>query len=399
MSIVKVMDGNSAGAEALKQVNPDVVVAYPVLPSAPMIEKIAMFTAEGKIDTELVNVESWPSVMNGCIGAASAGGRTFTATASHGLAQMHDMLFTASSLRLPIVMGVTDRSLSAPVNLHPDHSDTMSQRDCGWIQFFCEDPQEVYDNIIQAYKVAENPDVRTPVMVAMDGWITSHTFENLLVETDPDIKEFVGKFSSSFSLLDTEHPVTIGSASDPSYYYQYKLSQAQGFENARKVIKDIGKEFGDRFGRYYGYFESYKLEDAEYAVIIMSSAAGTVKEAVDRLRAQGEKAGVLKLRVFRPFPFNELREKLQSLKAIAVLDRDFSPGTQGGPLFNEIRSALYSCKSQSRPQVYPYIFGLGGREIEVEDIETLFREIKDKNGSNIMESGITFLNMPIGPEV
>ncbi len=392
-TVMKVMDGNSAVAEAVKQVNPEVVVAHAVTPAVGMVEKIAGFVANGQMDTELLNVESSQSAVSSCIGASAAGGRVFSATASQGLARMHELLFIAASLRLPLVVGVANRALSSPQNTHADHSDTMAQQPCGWIQFYCENSQEVYDNVIQAYKVAEHLDVRTPVMVAMDGWITSHSMENIRIEEADEIAEYVGKFTPFYSLLDSEHPVTVGSLAMPDYYFEHKVNQLEGMERSRKIIKEAAKEFGDRFGRYHGYFETYKLEDAEFAVVLMGSAAGTAREAVDQLRERGEKVGLLKLRVYRPFPGRELRESLSGLKSVAVLDRTFAPGTLGGPLFKETRTALYDCEVEKKPLVFPYVYGLGGREMDIVHIAEIFREIKEKSEINENSIEITFVNL------
>ncbi|MGD2086765.1 MAG: pyruvate ferredoxin oxidoreductase [Candidatus Aminicenantes bacterium] len=377
MRVMKVMDGNSALAEAVKQVNPDVVVVHPITPATPIVEKISSFVANGQMDTEIVDVESGYSAISGCIGASAAGGRVFTASAAQGLVSMHEILYITASLRLPIVAGVANRALSAPENIYADHSGVMAQQSCGWLQFFCENPQEAYDNLIQAYKVAEHMEVRTPVMVGIDGFITSHSRENLYIEETGEVHEFVGKFKPVFSLLDSEHPVTVGSHASLDYYFEHKVNQMQGMAEARKIIKEVGREFGDRFGRYYGYFEAYKLEDATHAVVLMGSAAGTAKEAVDQLRNQGEKVGLLKLRVYRPFPYQELKETLSDLDCIAILDRVFNPGTLGGPLYNEIRSALYDARQ--KPLVFPYIYGLGGRDLGVKDIVGIFKEIKEKS--------------------
>ncbi len=377
MRVMKVMDGNSATAEAVKQVNPDVVVVHPITPATPIIEKIAAFVANGQMDTEIVDVESGYSAISGCIGASAAGGRVFTASASQGLVSMHEILYIAASLRLPIVAGVVNRALAAPENIYADHSDAMAERSCGWLQFFGENPQEAYDNLIQAYKVAEHMEVRTPVMVGMDAFLTSHSRENLYIEEPGEIAEFVGKFKPVFSLLDSEHPVTVGSYASLDYYFEHKVNQLQGLEGARKIIKEVGREFGDRFGRYYGYFEAYKMDDADHAAVLIGSAAGTAKETVDQLRNQGEKVGLLKLRVFRPFPYRELQETLSGLNSIAVLDRAFNAGTPGGPLYNEIMAALYDARQ--KPSVFPYIYGLGGRDIGVNDFVEIFQEIKEKS--------------------
>lgn len=380
---MEVIDGNFAIAEAIKQIGPDVVISYPQIPSILILESIASFIANGEMDSEFLNVDSDYSAMSACIGVAASGGRVFTATASQGLALMHETLFIASSLRLPIVMGVTNRALAAPINFNADHSDSMAQRDSGWIQIFSENSQEAYDNIIQAFKIAENKDVRTPVMVGIDSTFAFNLHENVNVQTNDEILEFENKPDSNYSILDIENPKTVGSFCTPDYFFEHKINQNKGIESSRKVIKDVGREFGDRFNRYYGCFETYKLEDAEFAVILMSSAAGTAKKAVDEMRKKGEKVGLLKLRVFRPFPYKELRESLSNLKSIAVLDRVLTHGTYGGPLFIETMAALYSL--EKRPLVYPYIYGLGGRDITLKHIEDIFDDVKKgfnkKNGN------------------
>ena len=393
MASIKVLNGNAAAAEAVGQIHPDVVVGNPIAPSTPILESIASFIADGRMDTELVNAESSCSAISACIGASAAGGRVFTISSSQGLAAMHENLFIASSLRLPIVAAVTNRALSAPLNIYADHSDTMAQRDCGWIQIFSENSQETYDNMIQAFKIAEHPEVKTPVMVGLDGFITSHEMTNMRLEETNKVTEFVGKCSPMYSLLDSDNPITVGSNDTPDYYFEHKVNQLQGMENARKVIKEVGKEFGDRFSRYYGYFESYKLEDAHYAIILMSSAAGTAKEVVDELRSKGEQVGLLKIRVFRPFPSQELKMALSHVKGIAVLDRALTPGSYGGPLFNEIRAALYDLEEKIQPLVLPYVYGLGGRDISVNHFHNIFHDL-EKNIEKIeINSGLAFINL------
>ncbi|MCP4146509.1 MAG: pyruvate ferredoxin oxidoreductase [bacterium] len=391
---MRVLSGNSAIAEAVKQVQPDVVAGYPITPSTPILEEIASFIANGHLDTEMSVVESDRSAISACIGASAAGGRVFSATASQGLASMHEMLFIASSLRLPIVMAVANRALAAPNNIHADHSDSMAQRDCGWIQLYSENPQEAYDNMIQAFKIAEHTGVKTPVMVCYDGLVTSHGRANTLTEETSEIVDFVGKCEPDYSLLDNSKPKTVGSLNSTEYYFEHKVNQQTGIENARKVIKDVGKEFGQRFGRYYGHFESYKLEDAEYALLLMNSTAGTAKELVDELRSKGEKVGLLKLRVFRPFPYRELKETLSHLKAVAVMDRAMTPGSYGGPLFNETRCAMYDQAGETKTQILPYICGLGGREIEMKHFRDVFKEIEEKSReNNTIRIDTTFVNL------
>lgn len=392
MSSTVVLNGNAAVAEAVKQVNPDVATVYPMPAGTEIMEYIASFAADGLVDIEMINVESAHSAMSGCIGAAAAGGRVFSTASSQSLTAMHEPLFIASSLRLPIVAAIVNGALSAPANINADHSDSMAERDCCWIQIFSDNAQEAYDNIIQAYKIAEHMEVRTPVMVALDSHITSHFMENMIIEEGSDIAEFIGKFNPVHSLLDTDHPKTIGSAATSDYYFEHKVNQLQGIENSRKVIKEVGKEFGNRFGRYYGFYEAYKLEDAEFALIVMGSATGTAKDLIDELRGKGEKAGLLKLRIFRPFPASELKEALSGLKAVAVLERVFSPGSAGGPLFNEIRSALYDL--EKKPLIIPYIYGLGGRDIRMEHFGNIIEEIKEGQ-EEIVENGtgMKFVNL------
>ncbi len=362
-------------AEAVKQVKPEAAALHPTAPSTYIMEKIASFVADGQLDTEFLNMESEHSAMSSCIGASAAGGRVFTAASSQGLASMHEVLFIASSLRLPIVAAVVNRALSAPINGFVDHADAMAERDCGWIQIFSENPQAAYDNMIQAFKIAEHMEVRTPVMVGLDGFVTSHSLENVFIEELEEVIEFVGKFKAVNSLLDTDRPVTMGSGNGTDYYFEHKVHQLQGIKNSRKIIREVGKEFGDRFGRYYGFFESYKLEDADFALVLMGSAAGTAKELVDELRGAGEKAGLLRLRVFRPFPYQELREALSPLKSIAVLDRVLAPGSSAGPLFNDICSALYDL--DRRPLIFPYIYGLGGRDITMKHFGEVLSGLKE----------------------
>ncbi|MCK5057707.1 MAG: pyruvate ferredoxin oxidoreductase [Candidatus Aminicenantes bacterium] len=380
-----VLNGNAAAAEAVKQVKPDVVTVYPMASGAEMMGHIASFAADGLIDSEIINMESGHSAMSGCIGASAAGGRVFTFAASQSLAAMHETLFIASSLRLPIVAAIVNGALAAPANMIADHADSMAERDCCWIQIFSENPQEIYDNIIQAYKIAEHMDVRIPIMVAADGFISSHSMENVIIEEVGEVAEFVGKFTPFQSLLDSDNPKTIGSRDMSQYYFEYKVNQLQGIENSRKVIKEVGKEFGNRFGRYYGFFEPYKLENAEYALVLMGSSTGTAKELIDELRAGGEKVGLLKLRIFRPFPSAELREALAGLTAVAVLERVLTPGSAGGPLFNEIRSALYDV--EKRPSIFPYVYGLGGRDIRMEHFREIVKEMK-AGQEEVVETGV-----------
>ncbi len=380
MKALKPLNGNQTIAEAARQIDPDVIAAYPITPSTAIVESIAQFKADGLITGEFVCPESEHSAMSVCIGAASAGGRVMTATASQGLALMWEMLYIAAGLRLPIVAAIANRALSAPINIHGDHSDTMGARDSGWIQIYSENCQEAYDNFIQAFRIAEHMDVRTPVFVGLDGFIVSHSVEVIQVEDDDAVKKFIGEYVPVFPLLDTSRKLTVGPIDFTDYYFEHKRSQIEGIENSPKVIEAVAKEFGRTFGREYGFFEEYKLDDAEIAIVVMSSAAGTCKDAVDDLRKEGLRIGLLKPRIFRPFPNQKIAEALKKLKAVAVLDRSSAPGAFGAPLFTEIRSALYDY--EKRPKMVNYVYGLGGRDIKVEH----FKEVASKL-ARIAETG------------
>jgi pyruvate ferredoxin oxidoreductase alpha subunit len=380
MRTLKPLNGNQTIAEATRQIDPDVIAAYPITPSTAIVESIAQFKADGLITGEFVCPESEHSAMSVCIGASSAGGRVMTATASQGLALMWEMLYIAAGLRLPIVAGIANRALSAPINIHGDHSDTMGARDAGWIHLYSENCQEAYDNFIQAFRIAEHMDVRTPVLVGLDGFIVSHSVEVIQVEDDAAVKKFIGEFQPVFPLLDTSRRITVGPIDFTDYYFEHKRSQIEGIENAPRVIEDVAREFGRTFGREYGFFEEYRMADAEVAIVVMSSAAGTCKDAIDELRTEGLKIGLLKPRVFRPFPHQKIAEALKKIRAVAVLDRSSSPGAFGAPLFTEIRSALYDY--EKRPKIVNYVYGLGGRDIKVEH----FKEVASKL-TRIVETG------------
>jgi pyruvate ferredoxin oxidoreductase alpha subunit len=367
--------GNLAVATAMKQINPDVCPAYPITPSTEIVMLFADFVANGEVDTEMITVESEHSAMSACIGASLSGGRVMTATSSAGLAYMWEMLYVASGMRTTITLTCVNRALSAPLNIHCDHSDAMGARDAGWIQIFSENAQEVYDNVIQATRIAEHESVRLPVMVCMDGFIISHSYDKMAYQDDKQVKDFIGEYKKTYSLLDVaEKPLTMGAVALPNFYIEFKRQQREAMENAKQVILDIGKEFGDKFGRYYGFFEEYKVEDAEVVFVVMSSAAGTVKHVVNNLRKQGIKAGVLKPRVFRPFPAEALAEALKDAKVVCVLDRADTFGGEGGPMFIEIKSALQSLKKS--PKVIGRVFGLGQRDLFPSHVDILYKEIK-----------------------
>lgn len=365
------LTGNEAAAYAMKQINPDVVAAYPITPQTELMQTFAQYVADGLVDTELVAVESEHSAMSACVGAAAAGARTMTATSSQGLALMWEVLYIASGLRLPIVMSVVNRALSAPINIHGDHSDAMGARDSGWIQLWSENAQEVYDNVIQAMRIAE--EVFLPVMVNLDGFIISHGVE--VVETLPDeaVQTFVGKRKSPYKLLDVDHPITVGALDLQDYYMEHKRAQAEAMRTAMRVILKVGKEFADVSGRYYEAVEEYRLDEAELAIVALGSTCGTAKDAIDELQEEGIKAGLLKIRVFRPFPWEEVKSALAGKKAIAVMDRAEGMSAVGGPVFHEIRSCLYDLPEH--PPIVNYIYGLGGRDVGIEDIKKVFYDL------------------------
>lgn len=367
----KALTGNEAGAEALRQINPDVAAVFPITPQTELMHAFAAFVANGKVTTELVTVESEHSAMSATVGASAAGARAITATSANGLALMWEIVYIAASSRLPIVMPVINRALSGPINIHCDHSDMMGCRDSGWIQIFSENSQEEYDNIMQAMRIAEHPDVLLPVMVGSDGFIISHAMETVDIYPDEDVKAFVGDYKPEHGLV-TGKPYTFGPLDLQDYYMEHKRQQHEAMENARKVILEIGKEFGSKFGTNYGYFDTYKLEDAEYAMVAIGSTAGTAKATIDRMRANGEKVGLLKIRVFRPFPGKEMVEALKHVKGIAVLDRAASFGANGGPVFNELRADFNELTE--KPKMMNFIYGLGGRDINMDDLEDLYHQ-------------------------
>lgn len=374
MGKIVAMTGNIAIAEAMRQINPDLCAAYPITPSTEIMQEFSTFVADGLVDTELVAVESEHSAMSACIGASAAGGRVMTATSSQGLALMWEMLYVAASCRLPIVMTVVNRALNAPLNIHCDHSDSMGARDSGWIQIYSENAQEAYDNIIQAIRIGQDSRVRLPVMVCLDGFIISHSIERMELLEDEEIRRFIGPHVSYYPLLDIEHPVTYGPVDLQDYYTEHKRQQVEAMKNAKGVILEIAEEFRTLSGREYGFFKEYQLRDAGIAILVLGSAGGTIQAVVDKLRADGIKAGILKLRVLRPFPFQELIESLKNLKVLAVLDRSDSFGAMGGPVFHELRSALLELKDP--PKVINFIYGLGGRDLGLEDVKRVYQELQ-----------------------
>lgn len=368
------LSGNEAVAIALRQINPDVFPAFPITPSTEIPQYFASFAANGQVDTEFIPVESEHSSMSAAIGASAAGARSLTATSSCGLAYMWEELYIAASNRFPLALALVNRALSGPININCDHSDSMGARDAGWIQIYAENNQEAYDNMVQAFRISEHKDVRLPIMICQDGFITSHAVENMELLEDEDVRKFVGEYEPENYLLNPECPMAVGPYSVTDYYMEAKRNQAEGMRHAEKVVLDVAEEFKALSGREYGLFECYRMEDAERAVVMIGSAAGTAKDAVDRLREQGEKAGLIKIRLFRPFPAEALAEALKNVKAVAVMDRAEGYTNHGGPLGADVMAALFRAKSSAH--AINIVYGLGGRDVRVQDIEGVFEDLR-----------------------
>ena len=373
MSIRERLSGNEAIAYAMKQINPDVFAAFPITPSTEIPQYFAQYVANGEVDTEYVTVESEHSSMSTCMGAQAAGARAVTATSSCGLALMYEMLYVTASARLPVVLACVNRTLTGPININNDHSDSMGARDSGWIQIYAENNQEAYDNYLQAMRIGETPDVRLPVMICQDGFITSHAVENILLEEDAAVKAFVGEYHPENALIGRPNPLAVGPYDTCPYCMEHKVQQAEAMKNARRAILEVAADFERTFGRKYGFFESYRMEDAQVALVLIGSTAGTAKACVEKLRAQGVKAGLIKIRVFRPFPAEELAAALSHVEAVAVMDKSEGNSGCGGPLYAEVRSACYDL--ERRPKMIDVVFGLAGRDCAVEDVEKVYRHL------------------------
>ena len=369
----KAFTGDDAVGEAMRQINPDVVPAYPITPQTEIMHHFAKYVADGSVQTELILVESEHSAMSACVGSSAAGARTMTATAANGLALMWEVVYIAASTRLPIVMNVVNRALSGPINIHCDHSDSMGCRDSGWIQMYSENAQEAYDQTIMAIRIAEHPELLTPVMVCQDGFITSHAVERVDILEDAAVQKWVGEFVPRYSLLNVDKPHTVGPLDLYDYYFEHKRQQMDALEQSKTIIKQIFDEYEQFTGKKFDFIEKYQLDDAETAIVCLSSSCGTIKALIDRERAKGRKIGLLKIRVFRPFMPEMITEALKNMKSVAVLDRSASFGGFGGPVFNEIRSAMFEL--EQKPTIINYIYGLGGREFTMELAETVYNEL------------------------
>ena len=367
------LSGNEAVAYAMKQINPDVMGAFPITPSTEIPEYFAGYVANGEVNTEYVTVESEHSSMSVCIAAQAAGARAVTATSSCGLALMYEMLYVAASSRLPITLACVNRALSGPININADHSDSMGARDSGWIQIYAENNQEAYDNFLMAMPIGETPAVRLPVMTCMDGFITSHAVENIELLDTEVVRQFVGEYRPEHYLLKKENPLAVGPYDISPYYMEHKVMEAEAMKAAKARILEVAADFEEISGRRYGLIEEYMMEDAELALVLIGSTAGTAKAAIDELREQGAKVGLVKIRVFRPFPGEELARALAHTRAVAVMDKSEGFSAHGGPLFAETRSALYDLRE--RPYLINLVYGLGGRDVKTEDIQKVFARL------------------------
>jgi pyruvate ferredoxin oxidoreductase alpha subunit len=372
------MEASFAIAEAAKLAEVEVVAAYPITPQTHIVERLSELVADGEMDAEFICVESEHSAMSACLGSSAVGARTFTATAGQGLELMHEVLYVTASMRLPIVMTVANRALSAPLNVWGDHSDAMATRDCGWIQYFTENAQEVLDLTLCAFKIAEDPAVLFPVMVHLDGFHVSHVVEPLVLLEKEELQDFIPPFTYPFP-LDPSRPVTMGAFAPPVLYSEAKKAHEVALRGAKDKILEVWQEFGDKFGRHYHPIETYRAEDAETLLFAIGSFTETATVAIDTLRAKGEKVGLVRLRLWRPFPFQEVREAVKSAKNLIVFERSLSTGGPGGPVCSELKAALYREKNQ--PRIASFIGGLGGRDITPQQFEEMFtrgREIIEK---------------------
>ena len=389
MSIKDRLSGNEAVATAMRQINPDVFAMFPITPSTEIPQYFAQYVADGRVDTEFICVESEHSSMSACIGAEAAGCRAVTATSSAGLSYMNEVLFCAASLRLPVVLAVSCRALTGPININHDYSDSMAERDSGFIQIYAENNQEVYDNYLQAHRIGEHEGVRLPVMICQDGFITSHALENIELEEDEAVKAFVGEYCPENYLLKQENPLAVGPYGTSPYYMEARVAQAEAMKKAKEVILEVAADFEKNFGRHYGFFEEYRMEDAEIALVIMGSSAGTAKAAVDELREQGVKAGLVKVRVFRPFPAEELAKALSGCSAVAVMDKSEGFSAHGGPLFADTAASLIN--APKHPLMINIVYGLGGRDFTISQAKRVFARLE--NIARTKETGPVYTHL------
>ncbi|WP_448579444.1 transketolase C-terminal domain-containing protein [Thermosphaera sp.] len=398
------VNGDEAVAYAVKQSLVDVVSAYPITPQTIIVEKFSEFVADGLVHTEFVPVESEHSAMSACVGAAAAGARAFTATSSQGLALMVEIVYIASGLRLPIVMAVANRALSAPINIHNDHSDAYLMRDAGWVQLFTENVQETYDTTIQAFKIAEDERVLLPVAVNLDGFFLSHTLENIRVLPDNAVAEFLGGYRKVAKLrvdyfdeevphmLNPARPLTFGSLDLYDFYFEHKVQQVEAMKNVPGVVREVNEKWYELTGRRYGdgVIDAYGVEDADIVVVAMGSGAGTVRSVVKKYKEKGEKVGLVRIRMFRPFPFDEVRILLKDVKAVAVMDKGIGPGSFGA-LYQDVVSSLYDLSSH--PLTVDYVYGLGGRDLTPDLVVKMIEQVKEDVKTGQVKEKIRYLGV------
>jgi pyruvate ferredoxin oxidoreductase alpha subunit len=383
--------GNEVMAEAMRQIEPDVVAAYPITPATEIVQIFSQFVADGTVRSEYIAVESEHSAMSATIAASSAGARAMTGTSSQGLLLMCEMLYIASGLRLPVVMAEVNRAISSPINIHGDHSDTMGVRDAGWVQVYSENSQEAYDNMLQAIKIAEK--AKLPTLVTTDGFIISHCMEVVEIYPDIDVKAFVGEYKPERYLLDAKRPYTLGSIDLQDYYFEHRYQLSQAMKESKNIILEVAKKFEKTFGRKYDLYEKYMLDDAEIAIVVIGSTAGTTKFVVEGLRKRGIKAGLLKIRIYRPFPTEEIAKDLAHIKAIAVMDRADSCSGAFAPVYSDVVASLYAA-GITCPKIINYVYGLGGREIRPEHISSIYRVLeKIASGDEKPLSAIRYVNV------
>lgn len=382
--------GDEAAAFAAKQCSVDVVAAYPITPQTIIVERFSDYVFNGEVQTEFVCTESEHSAMSACIGASSTGARVFTATSSQGLALMHEVLYAASGMRLPIVMATANRALSAPINIHGDHQDMMGSRDCGWIQIFTENAQEVYDWLLQAFKIAENSQVQLPISVNLDGFTLTHCMEDIRVLKDEDVAKFLPPRIPYFK-LDPYNPITLGGLSLPEYYYEIKRQQEEALRKSISIIDQVAKDYQQISGREYGVIETFEIDDAEAAILCMGSTCGTVRSVIKNMRKEGKKVGIIKLCLFRPFPVDELLTATKKLKALAIMDRTISFGAPAGPLCSDMATCLRQFGSQLK--IFNAVYGLGGRDISSVEIEGIFNEALKIGSTGKVEENVKFVGV------
>lgn len=393
---VEVWDGNMANSQALRQAEVDVVAAYPITPSTATVENYAMFHANGYIDGEVIMVESEHAAMSGCVGAGAAGGRVATATSSQGLALMIEVLYQASGMRIPVVLCLVNRALAAPLNVNGDHSDLYLTRDCGWISLDSFNPQEAYDMTLMSFRISEHPDVRLPVISNQDGFMTSHTAQNVRPLKDEVASKFVGEYLQVNALLNFDKPVTHGVQTEQDWHFEHKAKQHAALMGSKKVILEVFKEFKELTGREYKLVETYNMENADVAIVCLGTTYETAMVAIEQLKEEGINAGVVAPRLFRPFPLEELAEQLQNVKAVACMDRS-APGGTVGALYNEVAGALFN--TNARPLLTNLVYGLGGRDMTVAGLKDIFRTLDKDAKAGKLSGNIQKLVGVRGPEL